>query len=599
MIDPPPSELLYLPCDHGPVFVDLHRPATGAAQTAVMFCPPFGWEEVCSYRSLRFWATRLAAAGYPALRVTLPGTGDSAGGPQDPGLIGQWIAAVITAAAWLRNHVQAPRIVGVGIGMGGLIVALATAAGAPIDDLALWATPARGRRLLRELRTFAEFERAQIYSGAAAPAPAAGLETGGFLVSQETMEAIAAIDLRTLTLPAADTRHALLLDRDGVPFDHDLRQRLTEQGVTVTDAPGGGFGDMTSHPQRARPPREVIARFTDWVGALPAEPVLSASARPGTPSSPPAEPDCELRVEPGGRRLRETAVSIRRQDGRLTAILCEPSDGPSADTAVILLNAGAVRRIGPNRMWVEAARRWAAQGVATLRLDAEGLGDSDGDETPYSADAALYAPQFTPQVLSAMDFLQARGVAQRFVVGGLCAGASWALHASLLDARVSGLLLLNPRVLIWSDDLGPARDLRALLSHHVSLARIRRQARGARLSAFLLWAGRAPIRRLRRSATTGVEPSLQEMLAGITNLSATGSRLLWVFSDGEPLYDELTRSGFLDALAAGGAVSVERIHVRDHTLRPGWAQREAHRALDAALTAALAGDPAGSKPLRR
>jgi alpha/beta superfamily hydrolase len=30
-------------------------------------------------------------------------------------------------------------------------------------------------------------------------------------------------------------------------------------------------------------------------------------------------------------------------------------------------------------MWVEASRRWAALGVATLRIDLEGIGDADGD----------------------------------------------------------------------------------------------------------------------------------------------------------------------------------------------------------------------------
>ena len=36
---------------------------------------------MCSYRSRREWAERLALAGYPTLRFDLPGSGDSAGAP--------------------------------------------------------------------------------------------------------------------------------------------------------------------------------------------------------------------------------------------------------------------------------------------------------------------------------------------------------------------------------------------------------------------------------------------------------------------------------------------------------------------------------------
>ena len=71
-------------------------------------------------------------------------------------------------------------------------------------------------------------------------------------------------------------------------------------------------------------------------------------------------------------------------------------------------------------MWVEAARRWAAQGVPTLRLDIEGIGDADGGTTPYVDSAQLYVAELVPQVLAALDALKDRGIGDRFVVAGLC-----------------------------------------------------------------------------------------------------------------------------------------------------------------------------------
>ena len=45
------------------------------------------------------------------------------------------------------------------------------------------------------------------------------------------------------------------------------------------------------------------------------------------------------------------------------------------DTAVVLLNAGAMRRAGPFRLHVHAARRFAALGFPTLRIDQPGIAD--------------------------------------------------------------------------------------------------------------------------------------------------------------------------------------------------------------------------------
>ena len=59
----------------GEPVLSLFHPAAG--DVAVLMCPPFGWDDICSYRSRRDWAERLATAGYPALRFDLPGTGDS------------------------------------------------------------------------------------------------------------------------------------------------------------------------------------------------------------------------------------------------------------------------------------------------------------------------------------------------------------------------------------------------------------------------------------------------------------------------------------------------------------------------------------------
>jgi len=586
MTEPPTPQPLFLPAEPDPAFATLHPAAAGATGAAVLILPPFGWDEICSYRGLRFWAEQLAGAGHPALRLTLPGTGDSGGHPRDPDRLGAWLAAVSGAAAWLRETTGAERLVALGIGLGGLLACRAASDGAEIDDLVLWGTPARGRTLLRGLRAFSHLEHAELYAGVSDPPPVTEgeIESGGFVLTAETMTALERVDLATLSLPAARQRRVLLLDRDGLAADRDLRGWLEGAGAAVTVAPGPGFGELTSHPQFAAPPLGVIARVGAWL----AESSQPASLGMGATVQPSGGPGVELRVsgegDGDGGVIRETALAIPHAGGQLAGVLSEPLEATGRTPAVILVNAGAVRRVGPNRMWVEAARRWAATGVPVLRLDMEAIGDSDGDEVPYRSDAALYTSRFVPHVARAMDALQARGVAEEFVVGGLCSGAYWALHAALQDRRVCGLLLVNPRVLIWTAGLGASRDLRVLLTERPSLTRIRKVATGPRLRSLARWTATAPLRAARPSRSRDVQLTARRLDAEIDELVASGCRIAWVFADREPLQAELTRTGRLDELLASPNVTLERIHVRDHTMRPLWAQRELHAALDRALT---------------
>jgi hypothetical protein len=338
---------------------------------------------------------------------------------------------------------------------------------------------------------------------------------------------------------------------------------------------------MISHPQQTRPPFESIARVNAWLDSRSAP--AQSTPRPDR-RTPGAGSSAEMKLA-DGETVRETPLAIPQRFGSLSGVLVEPLQRPHHALTVVLLNAGAVRRIGPNRLWVECARRWATRGVTTLRLDVEGIGDADGEVSPYAQDTALYVPELVPQVLSAVDFLHARGQGERFVLGGVCAGAYWAFQGAARDPRVCGALLVNPRALIWDAGLGPARDLRALITEPFSLSRIRRVATGPRLRLFLRWLLAGPARRLRRigtgeSAGAAVERDLDAIF---DQLSVTGKRILMLFSAHEPLDDELVRSGRAAKLAAGGNLTVERVAVRDHTMRPVWAQQQAHAALDRAI----------------
>ncbi len=580
------SQPVYLDVDGTPAFCVLHRPQGTARATAVVFVPPFGWEEVCSYRILREWATRLARAGFPVLRLTLPGCGDSGGDPRDPGRLEAWTAAVSEAARAVRVQTGADAVVAIGLGLGGMLACRAVGAGAPIDGLVLWAAPARGRELTRQLKAFARLEASQVFEGLPAPPPLpeGEMEIGGFVLTAETQAELGAVDLGAVTMPLALPRGVLLLERDGIAVDERLREAFLAQGTQVDVLAGAGYGEMTSHPQQSQVPETVVAEVTGWL-------MDREESAPG-PSRAAEEHPVALSESAtlwsGDAEIVETPLTIPEEFGNLSGILTTPKEG-GQPVCIVMLNAGAIRRIGPNRMWVEAARRWAARGVPSLRIDVEAIGEADGDVSPYADDNALYVDKLVPQVKSAIAHLAQQGVAERFVTAGLCAGAYWAMYAGLEDPRVTAALMFNSRGIVWDTGISASRDLRRAFSQKLTWARIRHNVTGPRLRAVLRLLLAMPGRRRARRRGGGDAATLQDRVNGVMRqIQASPLRSVFLFSAAEPLEEELVNGGWLPQIEDWPNVTVTRIAVRDHTLRPLMAQQEAHAALDRAVEAALA-----------
>jgi pimeloyl-ACP methyl ester carboxylesterase len=122
----------------------------------------------------------------------------------------------------------------------------------------------------------------------------------------------------------------------------------------------------------------------------------------------------------------------------LVGILSEPQVSDGVDRpALIMCNAGVVHRVGPNRLFVDAARQAAADGFTVLRFDLSGLGDSQARQ-----DGLPYLESRIQEGRLAMDFLEKRGIS-RFAFLGLCSGADHAYRIARVDSRVVGLVMLD------------------------------------------------------------------------------------------------------------------------------------------------------------
>jgi hypothetical protein len=485
------------------------------------------------------------------------------------------------------------------MGLGGLVAVQAVAGGTAIDDLVLWGVPARGRGFVRELRAFAALEASGHAAQGAPPDPGlpdGALAAAGYAISAATRAALEAIDLRELPRLGDRPPRVLVLDRDGVPADPALPDALEAAGAAVTVATGHGYGVLAGGDmQRVEVPATAFADVSAWLrGDHGTDP-----ARPARGAAPADAPTIEIATPAG--RVRETALRIKSPPGRrgdLAAVLAEPADR-QAELCLVLLNPGPQRRIGPNRMWVELSRRWAAQGIAALRMDSAGIGDSDGVPAGWEQESLLYEPERLDDVRAGLDALVARGLPPRFVLIGLCSGANWAFHTAIADPRAISAILLNPRALFWQPGMRGGRDehnARALADRTTWRRVLRGEVPLRRAAAALLsvarYVLRAPLRRGRRRTP-------DRLGAALERLGAAGTRLLVVFSDREPLRMRMEADGELDRLAAATGVRVELVPsaAEMHTLPQLWLQRRVHELVDDELRALL-GAPVGGPASR-
>ena len=197
---------------------------------------------------------------------------------------------------------------------------------------------------------------------------------------------------------------------------------------------------------------------------------------------------------------------------------------PPSAPACIILNAGVLHRVGPHRLHVALARRIAAGGLASLRVDLGGIGDSVA-----SSDAASFRESAVADTRVAMTALTAALGAQRFILFGVCSGADNSLATALVDDRVTAIVLVDPHT--YPTRRSQLRYLRARVA----------ERGGARDAA--RWGLAVAVRRLRQltdrlgrpadseSSSGGRErPPIEIFRSQLTALVDRGVRVLAIYS---------------------------------------------------------------------
>jgi uncharacterized protein len=133
----------------------------------------------------------------------------------------------------------------------------------------------------------------------------------------------------------------------------------------------------------------------------------------------------------------EKAVIFSCDGSRLVGIAAVPERAVA--TGVLILVGGPQYRVGSHRQFTLLARSLAESGIASLRFDYRGMGDSEGDKSDFD--------QTEADICVAIDALiESVPEVSSVVLWGLCDAASSALIFAHRHPQVSGLILLNPWV---------------------------------------------------------------------------------------------------------------------------------------------------------
>src|ERR1700722_14084246 len=221
---------IFFPSEQHRLFGWLHMPA-GAAEgsTGLVICNPFGYEAICSHRSLRAFAQAAAALGIPTLRFDYRGTGDSQDDDPLANQLAAWSKDVAGAVDELRRRTGVARVCLMGFRLGALVASLSAAACDAVTALIAVAPVTSGRRYVKELRTIqmAAGQKGAQPGGEGAPA----MEASGLPISPATVGALNETDLSTLNLP--NPEEMLVVDRSESPGARPWADALTERGAKL------------------------------------------------------------------------------------------------------------------------------------------------------------------------------------------------------------------------------------------------------------------------------------------------------------------------------------------------------------------------------
>ncbi len=421
---------IWLPSGEESLFAVHHRPdPPRPGRLGVLLCPPLAEEKNKARRRLVELARLVCSRGCDVLHPDYLGTGDSTGCFEGTGIATRK-RDIFAGMEYLRQQ-GAARIVLLGLRLGGTLAAEVAESAPELFGLGLIFPVVDGREYLRSIlrRTLLiEMYAAGRVSGRLSELMARSatetLDVEGFRFTPAFCVQLG--ELALLQRPRRYRGQVLLLHSPAVPRSRveleKLGQRYLEAGAEATLA--AVRSEPFWHLHESVRCHEISAAILRWLDELPA-----SGGRPPDPAPGEAAPAGRLRIDVAGGN--EQQVSIPVAGGRLSAMVHTPSGWqPGVGTAIVLIHGWGGYRIGPHRMFVNAARRLGALGYLCLRIDLRGRGSSSGNYEDICEATVQEDAQ------AAIDAVRRRHQPRNLVLLGQCLGASSSFWVKGIDGRI-------------------------------------------------------------------------------------------------------------------------------------------------------------------
>lgn len=132
----------------------------------------------------------------------------------------------------------------------------------------------------------------------------------------------------------------------------------------------------------------------------------------------------------------EEWASFASEGLRLAGILTQ-TRGTNPRGGIVFIHGWGGSRTGPHRIIVKVARALAERGIASLRFDLRGRGDSEGDPDAATLDTMI------ADTCAAVDFLEGKLGGAPPSLWGICSGGNVAIGAATLRSEVKRMVLLS------------------------------------------------------------------------------------------------------------------------------------------------------------
>jgi dienelactone hydrolase len=294
-----------------------------------------------------------------------------------------------------------------------------------------------------------------------------------------------------------------------------------------------------------------------------------------------------LRPAAEGPTIVETPAFLDA-NRRLFGILSAPAaeNGAAPRRGILLVNAGSIHHIGPNRNYVTLARRWAEKGHVVLRFDVSGIGDSVPH--PGEDENVVYSRHADADVAQALAFLRRQPGVGKCVVIGLCSGAYNGFKAGVNGHQVDAIVSINPLTYFWKEGMSldfaypehkVVDDARRYSTNMFRVASWMKLLRGgvnirdAAQTVFRHGANVVSGRVRELARTLGVEFP-DDLASELHRVARRGIRLHFVFAQDEPGLDLLYMQGgrSVERLVRSGKLHIDLIQAPGHTFTATWAQ---------------------------